>query len=138
MPASLRMSRSESRAAAHKSFTPSSFKERSKKMAELSFRKKQLKKSIENITRHLESEDSEALVTRLRALESEKQAVDRQLAVSKTGIDNLNKSSLKPLCRQFCELLKTSDAPEVKAYLSHAVKEVLIGNDDVKITLNIA
>lgn len=104
----------------------------------LSFRTKQLKKSIENITHHLESEDSEALVTRLRALESEKQSVDRQLAVSKTGIDNLNKSSLKPLCRQFCDLLKTSDAPEVKAYLSHAVKEVLIGNDDVKITLNIA
>ncbi len=104
----------------------------------LMLRKRQIKKATQNILYRLETDTSELLFDKLRALEHEKQSVDRQLAAAQTEIASLDKINIRPICNELGRMLKTSDAPEVKAYLAHAIKEVLISNEEVKITLNIA
>lgn len=101
-------------------------------------RKRQIKKATQNILYRLETDTSELLFDKLRALEREKQSVDRQLAAAQMEIASLDKINIRPICNELGRMLKTSDAPEVKAYLAHAIKEVLISNEEVKITLNIA
>lgn len=104
----------------------------------LMLRKRQIKKATQNILYRLETDTSELLFDKLRALEREKQSVDRQLAAAQMEIASLDKINIRPICNELGRMLKTSDAPEVKAYLAHAIKEVLISNEEVKITLNIA
>ena len=52
-------------------------------------------------------------------------------------IKELNEENIHKVCNRFAKYLMDSKDVEVKKYLRSTVKEILVGNDDVQISLNI-
>jgi len=104
----------------------------------LKYKKQRVSRAIANVTKSLEVSCSETIIKKLDALELEKKSIERKLALAKSNVTAIDKDNIRAVCKQFRVFIMESECPEVKAYLKHAVKNVIISNDDVKINVNVA
>ena len=93
-------------------------------------------KQIANITNAIAKKGmSDALEERLEALEQEKRILERSLNESKLKVRKLNDDSLKIMRKKLYKKLVTSNSLEVRKFVKKAIKEVLVGGDDVTVVL---
>lgn len=101
----------------------------------LRHRLKDTEKGIINIRKAIENGGDESLVTRYNTLVKEKASLERQIAVAEKDSNILDKDSLRDACKKLSAYLKKSDDSQVKEYICSIVKEVLVDNDEVIMTM---
>lgn len=95
-----------------------------------------VKKQIANVTNAIAKKGmSDALEERLEALEQEKRILERSLNESKLQVRKLNDANIKKMRSKLYKKLVTSNDLEVRKFVKKAVKEVLVGEDDVTVVL---
>lgn len=99
---------------------------------------KNVQRAKANIIKAIEKRYADELITRLEALKKEETKAKRELAALQIKNEGINEQNRRAMCLKFKKLLMDSEALEVKKYLQQTVKEILVSNDDVKITMNIA
>ena len=93
-------------------------------------------KQIANVTNAIAKRGmSYALEERLEALEQEKRILERSLNESKLQVRKLNDANIKKMRSKLYKKLVTSNDLEVRKFVKKAVKEVLVGEDDVTVVL---
>lgn len=99
---------------------------------------KDVQRAKANIIKAIEKSYADELITRLEALKKEETKAKRELAALQIKNEGINEQNRRAMCLKFKKILMDSEALEVKKYLQQTVKEILVSNDDVKITMNIA
>ena len=99
---------------------------------------KNVQRAKANIIKAIEKSYADELITRLDALKKEETKAKRELAALQIKNEGINEQNRRAMCLKFKKILMDSEALEVKKYLQQTVKEILVSNDDVKITMNIA
>ena len=93
-------------------------------------------KQIANVTNAIAKRGmSYALEDRLVALEQEKRILERSLNESKLQVRKLNDANIKKMRSKLYKKLVTSNDLEVRKFVKKAIKEVLVGEDDVTVVL---
>ena len=106
------------------------------KMAEKKL--KDLLRAKENIIKAIEKSYADELIDRLEKIKKDETTARRELAALQIKTEGINEDNRRSMCKRYKKLLMESDSLEVKTHLQKTIKEILVGNDDVKITLNIA
>lgn len=106
------------------------------KMAEKKL--KDLLRAKENIIKAIEKSYADELIDRLEKIKKDETIARRELAALQMKTEGINEDNRRSMCKRYKKLLMESDSLEVKTHLQKTIKEILVGNDDVKITLNIA
>ena len=97
-----------------------------------------LEKAIANTLKVLESGCTDIITKKLCMLSDEKKAIDKEISRFESNSVELSKTNIRSVCKSLGQYLMNSSEPEAKRYIKNIVKEILVGNDDVTIKLNIA
>lgn len=100
-------------------------------------KKKGIEKSIHNVLHTVSKCYCEETTERLRILNEQKSEVTSQIEACQNYTKELTEENIHKVCNRFAKYLMESKDVEVKKYLRSTVKEILVGNDDVQISLNI-
>ncbi|MBR3909816.1 MAG: recombinase family protein, partial [Anaerotignum sp.] len=96
-----------------------------------------LEKKIANLSLVLEDGYSETVANSLIQKEREKKETENQLTQAKGTSLAINVEELPSLKRSFAKKLVTSEEPEVRELLREYIKEIVIGNEEVTVDLNL-
>lgn len=100
-------------------------------------KKKGIEKSIHNVLHTVSKCYCEETTERLRILKEQKADVNTQIEARQNYTKELTEENIHKVCNRFAKYLMDSKDVEVKKYIRSTVKEILVGNDDVQISLNI-
>lgn len=67
-----------------------------------------------------------------------RQKIRRYLNKCENDINNLKSANLKSIVTSFGNTLKNSDDPEIHDFLQANIASIIVGNDDITITFNVA
>lgn len=98
---------------------------------------KDLLRAKENIIKAIEKSYADELIDRLEKIKKDETTARRELAALQIKTEGINEANRRSMCKRYKKLLMESDALEVKKHLQKTIKEILVSNDDVKITMNI-
>ena len=105
----------------------------------LTYHLSDLERKIENLTANPENTYSEALSDRLLCLEKDKTEVESQIAAAKeAAFLQLDAKNLKQMRKDLRSYLTKADDLEVRQFLLTVVREIIVDNQDITFTLNIA
>ena len=104
---------------------------------QMKYKKKGIEKSIHNVLHTVSKCYCEETTERLRILNEQKSEVTSQIEACQNYTKELTEENIHKVCNRFAKYLMESKDVEVKKYLRSTVKEILVGNDDVQISLNI-
>ncbi len=97
---------------------------------------KGVNKRIKNITRTLGKEKNSSLIEELTNLEEEKSATEKLLSELQLKLPEISNDNRKKVFRKTGWKLIASDDVDVRCFIKSAVKEILIGNDEIVLRLN--
>lgn len=93
-------------------------------------------KRIKNIIRTLGKERNSALMEELTNLGEQKSATEKLLAELQLNLPEISNDNRKKIFRKTGWKLIASDDVDVRSFIKSAVKEILIGNDEIVLLLN--
>lgn len=96
-----------------------------------------VEKKIYNIADSLENRSSRELSERLEKYEREKDRLTAQLSEANTDAPYITDENLAQVKKQLSEIIRDSDAPEVREMLKTYIQEIRVSNDNVNMTLQI-
>lgn len=96
-----------------------------------------IEKSITNVLQSVSQCYCKEMAEKIRMLSEEKADVDAQIKACQNYVRELTDENIHSICNRFIQYLIHSEDVEVKKYLKATVKEILVGQDDVEISLNI-
>ena len=92
-------------------------------------------KKIANISRNLENEVSDTLMTKLKSLEIEKGNIEKELEATKVACKLVTKENLKKIRTKLFKMLQESNSLEVKQLLTDYIEEILVDDNEVSVKL---
>ena len=110
--------------------TGSSYKKLHKRLREI-------EKERMEITKAIRKGCSEALTNELHRLDIEKADVEKQIQAVTGSSVKIDKQNKHEIVKQFRKYLKNSDDPEARAYIKEHIKEIVVSNDEVAVTVNV-
>jgi len=96
------------------------------------------KKATSNILKAIGTYYSPELVEELRNLSRQKKELEQVLSEYENSAKTINEDNVKEVAENLKKCLIESDMPEVKMYLKEHIDEILVGADDITITLDVA
>lgn len=109
-----------------------------KELEYLKAKKLSTERAINSLLKALEVNYSNTILDRFRILQEEKEAIERQIDEQKCNYFNFTEEGKSLLCERFEDYIINSDDSEARTYIKQSISEILVDNNSVEITLNIA
>lgn len=97
-----------------------------------------LEKSTRNILMALRDGYSSDLTKELKSISEEKKAITLEISKLTKKQLLMTDENRKKICYKIAKVMLSSESLEVKQYLAHAIDSIVVSNDNVELTLNIA
>ena len=97
-----------------------------------------LEKSTRNILMALRDNYSSDLSKELKSISEEKEAINLEISKLTKKQLLMTDENRKKICYKISKMMLSSESIEVKQYLAHAIDSIVVSNDNVELTLNIA
>ena len=92
-------------------------------------------KEISNLVKVAAKCSDSMVIDKLKALSEERKAIEAEIARQEKNVTMITNSDEVAIGKKLAKLLVESDDPDVRTYLSQNIEEILIDNENVKITL---
>ena len=92
-------------------------------------------KEISNLVKVAAKCSDTMVIDKLKALSEERKAIEAEIARQEKNVTMIANSDEVAIGKKLARMLVESDDPDVKTYLSQNIEEILIDNENVKITL---
>lgn len=91
-----------------------------------------------NVMQALQSGCTDEVVSKLREINKEKTNLMTQINKYENDMNSLKSANLKSIVTSFGNTLKNSDDPEIHDFLQANIASIIVGNDDITVTFNVA
>ena len=97
-----------------------------------------IKSRMINVIKALESGCTDEIVSNLRELKAEEKNLSTQINKYEKDMEHIKSADLKSVVTAFGDTLINSDEPEIIDFLQENIATIIIGKDDITVTLNVA
>lgn len=97
-----------------------------------------LNKASRNILKSLRYSADKELTGELRHISEEKEIVQAELDTLNKSQQTITEQDRKSICKKIAKMMLTSESFEVKKYLSVVIDSIIVSNENIELSLNIA
>ena len=92
-------------------------------------------KEISNLVKVAAKCSDSMVIDKLKSLSEERKAIEAEIARQEKNVTMIANSDESAIGKRLAKMLVESDDPDVRTYLSQNIEEILIDNENIKITL---
>ena len=92
-------------------------------------------KEISNLVKVAAKCSDTMVIDKLKALSEERKAIEAEIARQEKNVTMIANSDKVSIAKKLAKMLVESDDPDVRAYLTKNIEEILVDNEEIKITL---